>query len=298
MVETLFKGSFPALVTPMTQGGDLDCEAFERFVEWHIAQGSHAVCPVGTTGESPTLDHDEHKAITELCVRVVGGRVPVIAGTGSNATHEAIDFTRHAQKAGADAALVVTPYYNKPSQEGLYQHFKAIHESSDLPIILYDVPGRSVVSLSVETVARLAELPRIVGIKDATADLTLPARLRLATDDRFVLLSGEDATVVPFLAMGGHGCISVTANVAPALCAQLHEAWWRRDFDRVTAINDRLLPLHMALFFESSPAPVKYALSLLGLCEESLRLPLLPITEKTRDAVRGAMVQAGLIEAS
>ncbi len=297
MAETLFKGSFPALVTPMTQDGGLDRGAFERFVEWQIAQGSHAVCPVGTTGESPTLDHDEHKVMTELCVHTVGGRVPVIAGTGSNATREAIDFTCHAQKAGADAALVVTPYYNKPSQEGLYQHFKAIHDCSDLPIILYDVPGRSVVSFSVETVARLAELPRIVGIKDATADLTLPAHLRLATDDRFVLLSGEDATVVPFLAMGGHGCISVTANVAPALCAQLHEAWWRRDFDRVTTINDRLFPLHMALFLESSPSPVKYALSLLGLCEEYLRLPLLPITEKTRDAVRMAMVQAGLIEA-
>ncbi|WP_343564782.1 4-hydroxy-tetrahydrodipicolinate synthase [Kiloniella sp. b19] len=296
MAGPLFKGSFPALATPMTQDGSVDKKAFEKFVDWQIKQGSHAVCPVGTTGESPTLNYEEHKLVTELCVEVADKRVPVIAGTGSNATHEAIEFTQHAQDSGADAALVVTPYYNKPSQEGMYQHFKAIHDNSDIPIILYNVPGRSIVNLSVETVARLAELPRIAGIKDATADLTLPALTRLATDDSFTLLSGEDATIVPFLSLGGHGCISVTANVAPALCAQLHEAWWVRDFDRVSEINDKLTPLHAALFVESSPAPVKYAMSLLGLAEDALRLPLLPVSDETKKTVHAAMVNAGLID--
>jgi 4-hydroxy-tetrahydrodipicolinate synthase len=221
--------------------------------------------------------------------------VPVIAGTGSNSTAEAIDLTGHAASAGADAALVVTPYYNKPTQEGLYQHFKAIHDASDIPIIIYNIPGRSVVNMSVETMARLAELPRIAGVKDATADLVRPHHTRTSCGDGFVQLSGEDASVVPFLAHGGHGCISVTANVAPKLCSELHEAWQAGDMERVNGINDRLMPLHGALFIESSPGPVKFAASLLGLCENRLRLPLVTIMPETEGKVREAMVHAGLL---
>jgi 4-hydroxy-tetrahydrodipicolinate synthase len=251
--------------------------------------------PCGTTAESPTLSHAEHKRVVELCVEVTRGRVPVIAGTGSNSTAEAIDLTRHAQEAGADAALVVSPYYNKPNQEGLYRHFKAIHDASDLPIVLYNIPGRSIVDISVEIMARLAELPRIVGVKDATADLTRPWKTRAAIGPDFMMVSGEDATVLPFMAQGGDGCISVTANVAPRLCGAFHDAWRAGDYGKARDLNDRLMPLHFALFTEPSPQPVKYALSLLDRCADELRLPLVPVTEETRTTVRKAMAHAGLI---
>lgn len=294
MSGPIFQGSVTALITPFTNGR-VDEAAFQRFVQWQIDQGSHGVVPCGTTGESPTLTHAEHRRVTELCIEVAKGKVPVIAGTGSNATEEAISLTRHAAEAGADAALVVTPYYNKPTQEGLYQHFKAISEATDIPILIYNIPGRSIVDMSVETMARVAKLPNIVGVKDATADLVRPAKTRAAIGRDFAQLSGEDATVVPFLAQGGHGCISVTSNVAPRACADLHEAWRRRDLDSVERINDRLMPLHQALFIEASPGPVKYAASLLGHCENRLRLPLVSVTPATEERVREAMAHAGLI---
>ena len=290
----MFQGSMTALITPF-KDGKVDEDAYQSFIEWQIDEGTEAVVPCGTTGESPTLSHDEHMRVTELCVEAAGGRVPVLAGTGSNSTEEAISLTRHAKEAGADGALVVTPYYNKPTQEGLYRHYKAIHDGVDIPIVIYNIPGRSVVDMSVETMARLAELPNIVGVKDATADLTRPAKTRAAIGKGFMQVSGEDATVVPFLAQGGHGCISVTANVAPRQCADLHGAWRRGDFDTVARLNDRLMPLHEALFVESSPAPVKYAASVVGLCENRLRLPLVSVRPETEDKVRDAMIHAGLI---
>ncbi len=290
----MFKGSLPALITPMSNGA-VDEKGFQEFVDWQIQQGSHGVVPCGTTGESPTLSHAEHMRVTELCIEVAGGRVPVIAGTGSNSTDEAVMLTRHAAEAGADAALVVTPYYNKPTQEGLYQHFKAIHDATDIPIIIYNIPGRSIVDMSAETMARCAELPNIVGVKDASNDPVRPWLTRHHVGEGFCQLSGEDAVILPFLAMGGHGCISVTANVAPSMLAQMHEAWQRGDVGEAQRINERLMPLHKALFAESSPAPVKYAASLLGLCEDRLRLPLVSVSEPTRAAVRDAMVHAGLL---
>jgi 4-hydroxy-tetrahydrodipicolinate synthase len=290
----MFSGSITALITPFANG-EVDEAAFQRFVEWQIEQGTHALVPCGTTGESPTLTHDEDMRVTALCVEAANGRVPVIAGTGSNSTDEAISLTQAAKEARADAVLVVTPYYNKPTQEGLYQHYKAIHDAVEIPIVIYNIPGRSIVDMSVETMARLAELPNIVGVKDATADLQRPAKTRLAIDADFTQLSGEDATVVPFLAQGGHGCISVTANIAPRLCSELHEAWQGGDLATVNRINDRLMPLHEALFVESSPGPVKYGASLLGLCENRLRLPLVTVTAGTETRVRDAMVHAGLI---
>jgi 4-hydroxy-tetrahydrodipicolinate synthase len=294
MSGPLFSGSIPALITPFANG-KVDEAAFQKFVQWQIDQGSHAVVSCGTTGESPTLSHEEDMRVTSLCVEVAGGKIPVIAGTGSNNTEEAIFLTRHAKEAGADGALVVTPYYNKPTQEGLYQHYKAIHDAVEIPIVIYNIPGRCIVDMSVETMARLAELPNIVGVKDATADLTRPAKTKAAIGKDFAQLSGEDATVVPFLAQGGHGCISVTANVAPRLCADLHEAWQKGDFNVVERVNDRLMPLHQALFIESSPAPVKYAVSLLGLCENRIRLPLVAVAPETERHVRDAMVHAGLL---
>lgn len=294
MSGPLFTGSLTALVTPFDNGA-FDEEAFRKLVKWQIDEGTDGLVPVGTTGESPTVSHVEHKRIVEVCVEAAEGRVPVIAGTGSNSTAEAIELTRHAQAAGVDAALIVTPYYNKPSQEGLYQHYKAIHDATELPIIIYNIPGRSVVDMSVETMARLAEMPRIAGVKDATNDLTRPARTRLAINGDFCLLSGEDATVVPFLAQGGHGCISVTANVAPRLCGDLHDAWKKRDFDRVSKLNDRLMPLHLALFAEPNPQPAKFALSLLGHLRNELRLPLLKAAPETERKVQAAMVHAGLL---
>jgi 4-hydroxy-tetrahydrodipicolinate synthase len=290
----MFKGSIVALITPF-QDGRVDERAFQDFVAWHIAEGTHGLVPCGTTGESPTLSHDEHKRVVELCVEVARGKVPVIAGTGSNSTQEAIELTRHAEAAGADAALIVTPYYNKPTQEGLYQHFKAIHDATGLPIIIYNIPPRCVVDMSVATMARLAKLPRIAGVKDATMDLARPLRTKLAIGDAFCQLSGEDATAVAFLAQGGHGCISVTANVAPQLCAQMHAAWQNGDLSTVQRLNERLMPLHDALFVETSPGPVKYAASLLGRSRPETRLPLAAITPETQDKVHQAMRAAGLI---
>lgn len=290
----MFKGSIVALITPFREG-KVDAVAFKDFVDWQIKQGTHGVVPVGTTGESPTLSHEEHRLVVSLTVEVAKGRVPVIAGTGSNSTEEAIALTRHAKEAGADAALVVTPYYNKPSQEGLYQHYKAIHDAVDLPIIIYNIPGRSVIDMSVATMARLAKLPNIVGVKDATADLARPLRTRVEIGPDFCQLSGEDATVTGFLAQGGVGCISVTANVAPALCSQLHEAWQRGDLVEMARIRDILLPLHQAMFVETSPAPVKYAASLLGKSTPDVRLPLVPCSAEGRTVVDAAMRKAGLI---
>ncbi|MBX5453741.1 MAG: 4-hydroxy-tetrahydrodipicolinate synthase [Acidobacteriia bacterium] len=291
----MFQGSFVALITPFDKNGKVDEAAFARFVEWQIREGTHGLVPTGTTGESPTLSHAEHKRVVEIAIEVAHRRVPVIAGTGSNSTEEAIDLTRHAKKAGADAALIVTPYYNKPTQEGLYLHFKAIADAVDLPIIIYNIPSRCVIDMSVETMARLAKHPNIVGVKDATANLTRPQHVRRACGPDFCQLSGEDHTALTFLAAGGHGCISVTANVAPRLCKELHEAWQQGRVKDAVAIQDRLLPLHDAMFAETSPAPVKYAASLLGLALETCRLPLAPLSEATRNKVRAAMTEVGLL---
>ena len=290
-----FRGSIPALITPMRDGA-IDEAAFRKLIEWHIAEGTHGVVPVGTTGESPTLTHDEHKRVVEIAVETVAGRIPVIAGTGSNSTSEAIDFTIHAEQAGADAALVVVPYYNKPNQEGLYQHFRAVAQAVKLPVFVYNVPGRTVADISVETLARLShDFDNIVGVKDATADLTRPSRQRLASGEDFIQLSGEDGTALGFNAHGGTGCISVTANVAPRACAEFQEACLRGDYGEAIRIQDRLMPLHSALFADTSPGPVKYAASLLGLCEAEARLPIVPLRDDTKQQVRDAMVHAGLL---
>lgn len=289
----MFKGSIPALITPF-KDGDIDWKAFDQFVEWQIDQGSHGLVPCGTTGESPTLSHDEHNAIVERCVDIVKQRIPVIAGTGSNSTREAITLTQHAKDAGVDAALIVTPYYNKPTQEGMYQHFKAIHDAVAIPIVIYNIPGRCVVDMSVETMARLAELPNIVGVKDATNDLGRPVTVRREIGPDFCQLSGEDGTSAAFLAQGGHGCISVVANIAPALSAQMHEAWQAGDVVRVAEIRDLLDPLANDLFCESNPAPVKYAASVLGLCGGDVRRPLLPASDQARVLVDAAVAHAGL----
>jgi len=294
-MSVAFTGSIPALLTPFTADSSaVDGDAFQKFVDWQIKEGSSALVPVGTTGESPTLSHEEHQRVVELCVEVADGRVPVIAGAGSNSTAEAISLAQHAKAVGASAVLVVTPYYNKPSQEGLYRHYKALHDAVDLPIIIYNIPGRSIVDMSVETMARLASLPNIVGVKDASNDLARPLRTRVEIGPDFCQLSGEDATVTAFLAQGGHGCISVTANVAPGLCAELHAAWQRGDLDTMAVIRDKLGPLHRALFLEPSPAPVKYAVSRLGLVSSAVRLPLLEATPAVCDAVDRALEHAGI----
>jgi len=291
----MFKGSLVALITPMHEDGSIDEKAFAAFVDWQINEGTSAVVPVGTTGESPTLSHDEHKLVVELAVKVANGRVPVIAGTGSNSTEEAVALTRHARKVGADAALIVTPYYNKPTQEGMYLHFKTIADSVDLPIIIYNIPPRSVVDMSVETMARLAAHKNIIGVKDATANLARPLHTRRACGAGFCQLSGEDHTAVAFLAAGGDGCISVTANVAPRLCSEMHAAWQEGRVNEAISIQDRLLPLHDALFSETSPGPVKFAASLLGKTSERCRLPLAPLAEATRQRVHAAMTEVGLL---
>jgi len=290
----MFSGSITALITPF-RDGKVDEKAFQEFVDWQIQEGSNGVVPVGTTGESPTLSHDEHKRVVQLCLEVAKGKVPVIAGAGSNATAEAIDLTRHAKEAGADAALIVTPYYNKPTQEGLYRHYEAIATAVDIPIVIYNIPGRSIVDMSVETMERLAKLPNIVGVKDATADLARPLATRTRIGADFCQLSGEDATIGAFLGQGGHGCISVTSNVAPRLCSDLHKAWRERDYDGFAEIRDRLMPLHTALFCEASPGPVKYAASLLGKCGAETRLPLAPIAESSCAQVDAAMRSVGLL---
>jgi 4-hydroxy-tetrahydrodipicolinate synthase len=290
----MFRGSLTALITPF-RNGEVDEGAFQRFVDWQIKEGTDAVVPCGTTGESPTLSHAEHMRVVELCIEAAAGRVPVIAGTGSNSTAEAIHLTRHAKNAGATAALVVMPYYNKPTPEGQYRHFKAIHDAADIPILIYNIPGRSVVDMSIETMARLAKLPNIIGVKDATNDLARPVRTKAAIGPDFCMLSGEDATVMAFLAQGGHGCISVTANVAPRLLSEMHGAWQRGDPKSAMTINERLTPLHEALFCEASPGPVKHAASLLGHCQGDLRLPLCEIGEASKQKVQRALASAGLI---
>ncbi|CAO3374637.1 MULTISPECIES: 4-hydroxy-tetrahydrodipicolinate synthase [Azospirillum] len=287
-------GSIVALLTPF-KNGKVDEAAFQSFVEWQVAQGTHGLVPCGTTGESPTLSHEEHNRVVELCIEAAGGKVPVVAGTGSNSTEEAISLTQHAKKAGATAALVVTPYYNKPTQEGLYQHFKAIHDAADLPIVIYNIPGRSVVDMSVATMARLAKLPNIIGVKDATADLARPVRLLQEVGPDFIQLSGEDATALAFNAQGGVGCISVTANIAPAQCAAMQDAWRKGDLATAYKYRDLLTPLHDSMFVETSPAPVKYAASLLGKSSDEVRLPLVAASESTRTTVRDAMKKAGLL---
>jgi 4-hydroxy-tetrahydrodipicolinate synthase len=290
----MFKGSFTALITPFKDGA-IDEKAYQDLVQRQLDAGTDGLVPVGTTGESPTLSHDEHMRVTELCIEVVGGKVPVIAGTGSNSTEEAIMLQRHAKEAGADAGLVVTPYYNKPTQAGLKAHYTAIADAVDLPIIIYNIPGRSVIDMTVDTMAGLAKHANIVGVKDATADLVRPLKTRLACGPEFCQLSGEDATVVPFLSQGGHGCISVTSNIAPGPCAELHDAWQAGDLAKVAEINERLLPVHDAMFCEASPGPVKFAAELLGLCAGELRLPLVEITEASKQKVKDALSGAGLL---
>ncbi len=290
----MFKGSFVALITPF-KNGEVDKAAYKSFVEWQIGEGTQGLVPVGTTGESPTLSHDEHDEVIEMCIEVANGRVPVIAGTGSNSTAEAVRLTKHAKNAGADAALVVAPYYNKPTQEGLYRHYATIAEAVDIPIVVYNIPGRSIVDISPDTMARLADIPNVVGVKDATGDGARPMKEAMWIKGDFCKLSGEDATVVPYLAGGGDGCISVTANVAPRLCADLHNAWQARDLDTVLDLQDRLMPLHMAMFCEASPGPVKYAANLIGKCEAETRLPLCEIAESSKSQVKAAMQSTGLL---
>lgn len=290
----MFTGSIVALITPF-RDGVFDESAYRALIDWQIDEGTAALVPCGTTGESPTLDHAEHKFVVDVCIDAAAGRVPVIAGTGSNSTAEAIDLTRHAKRAGAAAALVVTPYYNKPTQEGLYRHYDAIASAVDLPIIIYNIPSRCVIDMTVETMARLAKLPQIAGVKDATADLTRPVKTRLALGPEFCQLSGEDSTALPFLAAGGHGCISVTANVAPRLCAHMQRAWRDGDLAQAMALQDRLMPLHTALFCETNPAPVKYAASLLGRCSAECRLPITPLTQASHQIVQRTMSAVGLI---
>ncbi len=292
--KTSFRGSFTALVTPFKNGA-IDEKAFRDLVDWQIAEGTSGLVPVGTTGESPTLGHHEHEQVVEWCVDQARGRVPVVAGAGSNSTHEAIGLACHAEKVGADAVLVVAPYYNKPTQEGLYRHFKAINDAIGIPVIIYNIPSRSVIDISVDTMRRLFELKNIAGVKDATANLARISLQRAAMGEDFNQLSGEDITALGFMAHGGHGCISVTSNVAPRLCAEFQAACLRGDFGAALKLQDKLAPLHINLFVETSPAPVKYALSLLGKCDNTVRLPLVPATDKAQGVVREAMVHAGLI---
>ena len=290
----MFKGSFVALITPFRNGA-VDESAFQEHVAWQLGQGTRGLVPIGTTGECPALEDDEQERLIALCVEVSKGRAPVIPGTGFNSTAHTIHATKVAKKAGADAALVVCPYYNKPTQEGLYLHFKAVHDAVDFPIVIYNIPGRTAVDMSNATMARLAKLPNIVGVKDATNDLARPLKMRVEIDGEFSLLSGEDATAVAYLAQGGDGVISVTANVAPGLCSEMHEAWQKGNVAAVRRINERLIPLHDALFAETSPAPVKYAASLLGRCTPEVRQPLCELMPATKERVEGAMRGAGLI---
>jgi len=293
-IRDRIKGSLTALITPF-KDGKVDEAAFRKLVNWQIAEGTQGLVPCGTTGESPTLSHDEHNRVIELCVEEARGRVPVIAGTGSNATDEAIALTRHAKEVGCDAVLSVTGYYNKPTQEGQYRHFIAVADAVDIPILLYNIPGRAVVGITVETMARLSRHKNIIGVKDATADLMRPSRERLACGRDWLLISGEDGTALGYNAHGGQGCISVTANLAPRLCAEFQAACAAGDYAKAREYQDRLMPLHDALFCETSPAPVKFAASLLGLCSEEVRLPLAEASESARAQVKKAMQAAGLL---
>ncbi|RFU13693.1 4-hydroxy-tetrahydrodipicolinate synthase [Rhodobacteraceae bacterium W635] len=290
----MFKGSMPALVTPFKDGA-VDFDTLKKLVDWHIAEGSSAIVPVGTTGESPTLSHSEHEQVIVAVVQAVAGRVPVVAGAGSNNTTEAIRFLQHAQSVGADAGLVVTPYYNKPTQAGLIAHYTALTGACDLPIIIYNIPGRSVIDMSPATMGELSKLPSIIGVKDATGKLERVSMQRAACGPDFVQLSGEDATALGFNAHGGVGCISVTANVAPRLCAQFQQATLSGDYAKALEYQDRLMPLHEAIFIEPGLVGAKYAMSVLGLCSDEVRLPLVGLTEETKTTIRGAMRHAGLI---
>lgn len=290
----MIKGSIPALVTPFKDGA-LDLVTLKKLVEWHIEQGSTGLVPVGTTGESPTLSHAEHREVIEVVVKTAAGRVPVIAGAGSNNTSEGIDLIHHAEKVGADAALVVTPYYNKPTQAGLIAHYTALHECCTLPIVIYNIPGRSVVDMSPETMGILAKLPRIIGVKDATGKIERVSMQRASCGPDFIQLSGEDATALGFNAHGGVGCISVTANVAPRLCAEFQAATLAGDYAKALEYQDRLMPLHEAIFIEPGLVGAKYGLSLLGLCNTDVRLPLVGLTDGTKDRIRAAMVHAGIL---
>lgn len=291
----MFHGSITACITPFKKG-KVDKQAFKRIIEWQIAEGTHGIVPCGTTGESPTLNHDEHNEVIELCVKYVKGRIPVIAGTGSNSTSEAIMMTKHAEKAGADSALIMTPYYNKPTQEGVFQHFKAIHNATKIPIILYNIPGRSVVDMKDETILRMAEMKRIVGIKDATGDLSRPVRLKkLGVKKDFILLSGDDETAVEFNKLGGVGAISVTSNIAPKLCSQMQEATLKGDFKKAEAIQKKLMPLHKAMFVETSPGPVKYAAGLMDLCSDEMRLPLVLPSKENKEKIKSTLKTLGLV---
>ena len=292
----MFKGSITALITPFRNGA-VDEAALARIVDWQISEGTHGLVPVGTTGESPTLDFDEHKRVIELCVTAARKRVPVIAGTGSNSTDEAIELSQYAEKAGADGVLIVTPYYNKPTQEGLYQHYKAINDAINIPIVIYNIPARSIVDMSVATMARCSELKNVVGVKDATANLARPSLQRAAMGADFCQLSGEDATALGFMAHGGRGCISVASNVAPRLCAEFQNACLAGDYKKALTLQDRLMPLHDVLFVETSPGPVKYAVARLGFCTTEMRLPMVPVSEATKTAVDAVLNQLGLLDA-
>jgi len=290
----MFKGSMPALITPF-KNGKVDEDALKALVEWHIAEGSHGLVPVGTTGESPTLSHDEHERVIEVVVQTVAGRVPVIAGAGSNNTVEAIRFVQFAEKIGADGALVVTPYYNKPTQRGLIAHFAAVHDASDIPIIIYNIPGRSVVDMTPETMGELGKLPRIVGVKDATGDIVRVSDQRITCGNDFIQLSGEDASALGYNAQGGHGCISVTANVAPKLCAEFQEATLAGDYTKALALQDKLMPLHTAIFVEPGVVGAKHGLTVLGKCSDEVRSPLTGLLPETKAQIEAAMRHAGLI---
>jgi len=290
----MFQGSIPALITPF-KNGKIDYESFYKIIEWSLSEGSHGFVPCGTTGESPTLSHQEHIKVVDECVRIVDKRVPVIAGTGSNNTVEAIEFTNHAEKSGADAALVVTPYYNKPTQEGLQAHFKKIAESTSLPIIIYNIPARSVVDMTIDTMSVLSKISNIVGVKDATNDLFRPLLTQTKIQKDFCYLSGEDGTALAYLAQGGQGCISVTANIAPKLCSDMQNLWRERKINLAQDINIKLSKIHHVLFVESSPGPVKYAAELLNLCSAETRLPLVSIKDSTKALVKECLVEIGLI---
>ena len=295
MTTERLKGSFVALIT-LFRDGKIDEKAYQDFVNWHIEQGTHGLVPMGTTGESPTMSHDEDMNAVRLCVEAAAGRVPVVAGTGSNSTDECVMLTRSAKEAGADAALIVTGYYNKPTQEGLYQHFKAVNDAVDLPIIVYNIPSRTGVDIGLDTMRRLSELPNIVGCKESTAAADRVSKQRYHCGPDFVQLSGEDAAAIGLLGMGGHGCISVTANIAPALCSQMHEAWQKGNYDEARDIQNKLMPIHEAMFVETSPGPVKYGASLLGWGDGSVRLPLVSASPAARESVDKAMRQASLID--
>ena len=290
----LFSGSYTALLTPF-KNGEVDYEAYRNLIDFQIYNGTHGLVPVGTTGESPTLSHEEHKKVIEVCIEEAKGRVPVIAGAGSNSTSEALDFVKHACSAGANGLLIVTPYYNKPTQAGLKAHYLALAEASTKPIIIYDIPGRSVIGMTDDTMANLSEHELIVGVKDATADLGRPTRLLNLIGEEFIQLSGEDGTALTYLAAGGHGCISVTANIAPKLLSNMHNAWQNGDIKKSQEINKKLMPLHDALFCETSPGPLKYAASLLNLCSNETRLPIVEIASDSKKKVEEALALADLI---